>query len=104
VMVGNSSSGLVEAPSFHLPVVNIGDRQQDRVRGANVLDVPCRHEEILKAIQKATSSTFRKSLYNRKNPYARYGDGRTSWRIKEILRTVLLDERMRKKKFFDLRF
>ena len=48
LMVGNSSSGLIEAPSFELPVVNIGDRQRGRVRGKNVIDVPeCKKNQLL---------------------------------------------------------
>ena len=49
-MVGNSSSGLTEAPSFRLPVVNVGDRQQGRVRAQNVIDVPCARDAIKKGI------------------------------------------------------
>jgi len=58
VMVGNSSSGLTEAPSFRLPVVNIGDRQRGRVRAANVIDVSCSRAAILRGIMKAISRVF----------------------------------------------
>ena len=64
VMVGNSSSGLTEAPSFRLPVVNIGDRQRGRVRAANVIDVSCSCTAILRGIKKACSRRFR-ARYNR---------------------------------------
>jgi len=72
MMIGNSSSGLVEAPSFNLPVVNIGNRQQGRMRGVNVIDVDSTHAQILTGIEKAyfwdkTTSCF--------NPY---GDGHSS--------------------------
>jgi len=102
LMVGNSSSGLIEAPSFGMPVVNIGDRQQDRVKGINVIDVPCHYQNILKGIQRAVSPDFYKSLQGCKNPYERYRDGKTSWRIKEMLRTISFNKLMIKKKFFDL--
>ena len=53
VMVGNSSSGIIEAPAFQLPVVNIGDRQKGRIKDANVIEVKeCKKELILKAIKK----------------------------------------------------
>ena len=86
VMVGNSSSGLTEAPSFRLPVVNIGDRQRGRVRAANVIDVPCTRDAILKGIKRATSARFRASLRGMRNPYDRFHDGRASERIKNVLR------------------
>jgi UDP-N-acetylglucosamine 2-epimerase (non-hydrolysing)/GDP/UDP-N,N'-diacetylbacillosamine 2-epimerase (hydrolysing) len=70
VMVGNSSSGLIEAPEFGLPVVNIGDRQRGRVRGINVIDVrECCKSSIAAAVKKALSSKFRNSLKRMKNPY-----------------------------------
>jgi len=62
VMVGNSSSGLIEAPSFALPVVNVGGRQEGRVRGANVIDVACESAAILAAMRRALTPEFRSSL------------------------------------------
>ncbi|MBF0594717.1 MAG: UDP-N-acetylglucosamine 2-epimerase (hydrolyzing) [Candidatus Omnitrophica bacterium] len=88
VMVGNSSSGIIEAPSFQLPVVNIGDRQKGRLRAANVIDVPDDAKKILQAILQAASSRFRKSLSTLKNPY---GDGHTAPRIRDILKTVSIE-------------
>jgi UDP-hydrolysing UDP-N-acetyl-D-glucosamine 2-epimerase len=102
VMVGNSSSGLTEAPSFRLPVVNIGDRQRGRVRAANVIDVPCSRAAILKGITKATSSRFRTSLRGMRNPYDRFHDGRASERIKDVLKHVTLSDDLLKKSFHDL--
>ncbi|PYM52461.1 MAG: UDP-N-acetylglucosamine 2-epimerase (hydrolyzing), partial [Candidatus Rokuibacteriota bacterium] len=52
-MIGNSSSGLIEAPSFGLPVVNVGSRQRGRLRGANVIDVEPSREDILRGIEGA---------------------------------------------------
>lgn len=97
-MVGNSSSGLIEAPSFRLPAVNIGPRQQGRVRGKNVIDVPCQAEAIASEIERAVFSDFRASLQGARNPY---GDGRAAEKIASRLRTEQLTGRLVKKTFFD---
>jgi UDP-N-acetylglucosamine 2-epimerase (non-hydrolysing)/GDP/UDP-N,N'-diacetylbacillosamine 2-epimerase (hydrolysing) len=102
VMVGNSSSGLTEAPSFRLPVVNIGDRQRGRIRAANVIDVSCSQADIRRGIKKAYSRRFRASLRGMRNPYDRFHDGRTSERIKNVLKQVKLPGDLLKKKFYDL--
>ncbi len=87
VMVGNSSSGIIEAPSFSLPVVNIGDRQKGRLRASNVID--CRDTEtaVLRAIRQALSVRFQGKMQGMKNPY---GDGLAASRIKRILKHVPL--------------
>jgi len=69
-MIGNSSSGLWEAPSFGLPVINIGSRQQGRVHSDNVLNVPLKLPEIIAAIQRVSDPAFRQNLSN-ENPYVR---------------------------------
>lgn len=102
LMVGNSSSGLTEAPSFRLPVVNIGDRQRGRVRAANVIDVTCSIDAIVSGIRRALSPRFRSSLRKMRNPYARFSDGRASERIKDTLKSVSLDNGLLMKKFHDL--
>jgi UDP-N-acetylglucosamine 2-epimerase (non-hydrolysing)/GDP/UDP-N,N'-diacetylbacillosamine 2-epimerase (hydrolysing) len=100
VMVGNSSSGLIEAPSFKLPVVNIGERQRGRVRGQNVIDVPkCESNFIKKAIKNALSVEFRGSMAGTANPY---GSGDVSKKIVEKLKNVNLDESLIKKRFYEL--
>lgn len=88
VLVGNSSSGIIEAPSFGTPVVNIGTRQYARVRAANVIDVD--HDEIAirAAIQHARfDKEFRERLAGCTNPY---GDGRAAERTVSILRRLNL--------------
>lgn len=86
VMVGNSSAGIREAPSFHLPVVNIGTRQAGRLRAANVIDVPYHAKDIWKSIQKALySKAFKKKISRIINPY---GDGHSAKRIVDILEKV----------------
>jgi len=102
VMIGNSSSGLTEAPSFRLPVVNVGDRQRGRVRAKNIIDVPRDEVAIQRGVRRALSSRFRASLRGMRNPYDRFHDGRTSERIKNVLRDVELPGELLKKKFNDL--
>jgi GDP/UDP-N,N'-diacetylbacillosamine 2-epimerase (hydrolysing) len=82
-MIGNSSSGLLEAPTFKIPYVNLGRRQDKRVRGKNVIDVPFKRGEIAKALRTAMSDDFRSMLEKEcENPY---GDGHTSEKIVDIL-------------------
>lgn len=100
LMVGNSSSGIIEAASFKLPVVNIGTRQQGRIRGKNVIDVGYASGEIKKGIKMGLSDKFRRSLNSVKNLY---GDGKASDLIVRILATVDL-EKIKVKHFFDLSF
>ncbi len=90
VMVGNSSSGIIEAASIKLPVVNIGSRQKLRDRSMNIINVPADRIQICQAIQKAVNDeTFRRQLQDLKNPY---GDGNSAERIVEVLRTVKIDD------------
>lgn len=78
-IIGNSSSGIIEAPSFNLPSVNIGKRQKNRFRARNVIDVNDFDTiKILKAIKKASSKEFRNQIKKISNPY---GDGNSSKRI-----------------------
>jgi UDP-hydrolysing UDP-N-acetyl-D-glucosamine 2-epimerase len=84
-MVGNSSSGIIEAASFRLPVVNVGNRQRRRYTGPNVLHVVAEQKAIEAAIQTGVSPQFRKTLDSLVNPY---GDGSAASRIAEVLRTT----------------
>jgi len=104
LMIGNSSSGIVEAPSFKLPVVNIGDRQRGRVKAGNVTDVGNSEKEISRGIKRAVSESFRKEIASVKNPYDKFGDGKVSERIKETLKKVDLSPDLLKKPFFDIDF
>ncbi len=98
-MVGNSSSGIIEAASFGLPVVNIGSRQAGRHRGANVMDSGYETDSILKAVAMVTEEAFRKSIAGMLNPY---GDGRASERIVKVLKSVDLGKELVIKKFHDI--
>jgi UDP-hydrolysing UDP-N-acetyl-D-glucosamine 2-epimerase len=98
-MVGNSSSGIIEAPSFGLPAVNIGTRQTGRVKAANVIDVGYERTEILKGIHQALRPEFRAGLRRLSNPY---GLAQASEIIVAKLKDVPLDDRLLVKRFRDL--
>lgn len=98
-VVGNSSSGLAEAPSFRIGTINIGDRQKGRIKASSVIDCEANKNSIVKAFAKLYSKEFQNSLINVKNPY---GDGCASKRIVEILKNVDL-KNILKKSFYDLR-
>ena len=95
-MVGNSSSGIIEAASFKLPVVNIGNRQRGRLRAANVIDVGYSRREIAAGIRQALAPDFRARLDDLVNPY---GDGHAAERIVETLRAVELNDKLLLKHF-----
>ena len=101
LMVGNSSSGIIEAASFKLPVVNIGDRQSGRFKPANVIDCDCSEASIKKAIYTACSKEFKKSISGLKSPF---GDGTASKQILKILEAIDIKKKSLfiKKKFYDL--
>lgn len=97
-MVGNSSSGLTEAPTFRIGTVNIGDRQNGRLKAGSVIDCKPERFAILNAIHELVSEPFLKKLKTVKNPY---GDGKATDRILKQLKTDNLPEEP-KKVFFDL--
>lgn len=97
-VIGNSSSGILEAPSFHIGTVNIGDRQRGRLQATSVINCsPCR-ESISQAIATLYSPEFKANLYNPTNPY---GNGGASSKIVEEIKRLELDGLV-KKVFFDL--
>ena len=85
VVVGNSSSGVIEAAAFAVPAVDIGVRQQGRLRGANVLHAEEDPASLADALARALDPTFRSTLSGMSNPY---GDGSASARIAEVVRTA----------------
>lgn len=96
VIVGNSSSGIIDAPSFGLPAVNIGMRQEGRERGKNVIDAGHNKQEIVKAIEKAlTDKEFLREVKKGENPY---GDGKASQRIAAILSEMEITPELIQKK------
>ena len=88
VLIGNSSSGIIEAASLRLPVVDVGDRQRGRLRPRNVIHVGEEREEIARGIRRVLEEEFRAGLKDLTNPY---GDGRASLRIVEALLTAPLE-------------
>jgi GDP/UDP-N,N'-diacetylbacillosamine 2-epimerase (hydrolysing) len=98
-MVGNSSSGLAEAPSFKIGTINIGDRQRGRIKAESVIDCEPKREDIFIAIEKLYSKDFQKILKNVKNPY---GDGIASKKIIEMIKSFDI-KNLLKKEFYDLK-
>ena len=100
MVIGNSSSGLIEAPSFQIPTVNIGDRQKGRLKAESVIDCPAESSAIEQTMRLARSSEYRSKISTVINPY---GNGNTSDRIVAILGQTFLGNTISlKKKFFDL--
>jgi UDP-N-acetylglucosamine 2-epimerase (non-hydrolysing)/GDP/UDP-N,N'-diacetylbacillosamine 2-epimerase (hydrolysing) len=95
VIVGNSSSGIIEAASFHLPAVDIGIRQSGRMLPANVLRVGYNERQITRAVRTAISREFRRKIRKLKNPY---GDGHAAQRISNILSKVRPTARLLQKR------
>ncbi len=91
VMLGNSSSGIMETPSFALPTVNIGIRQKGRERARNVLDAEASAESIREKLQIARSQEFRRSLEGMMNPY---GEGNAAETIVSVLTSVPLGQEL----------
>jgi UDP-hydrolysing UDP-N-acetyl-D-glucosamine 2-epimerase len=82
LVIGNSSSGLIEAPTLHVPTINIGNRQKGRIAGESVVHCPGDKESILSALKLAHSKDFRKLCLLSRNPY---GEGNSSERILSVL-------------------
>lgn len=99
VVIGNSSSGIIEAPYLKVPTVNIGDRQKGRIQAESIINCRENKDEILLSIQKAISDDFKSSLKDMKNPY---GDGNVSENILLIIKEALNKRIDFKKKFYDL--
>lgn len=96
VMIGNSSSGIIEAPSFKLPVINIGSRQDGRLKACNVIDIPYGKKSVIKGIKKALyDESFKNGLKNCTNPY---GNGNASEKISQIISEVKLDRELIQKR------
>ena len=95
LMIGNSSSGIMETPSFALPTVNVGMRQQGRERARNVVDAAPSETDIRAKIAIARSPQFRQSLQGMQNPY---GDGHAAEKIVKVLTSAPLGEELLMKK------
>ena len=98
IVLGNSSSGISEAPSLKKATINIGNRQKGRIKAPSIIDVKCDKSAILKAIKKAYSKDFQAKLKSVKNPY---GSGFASKKIIKVLENIKLNGILQKK-FYDL--
>ncbi|GAB7027928.1 UDP-N-acetylglucosamine 2-epimerase [Geotalea toluenoxydans] len=98
VVIGNSSSGIIEAPAFKIPTVNIGERQAGRLKAASIVDCDEKADSIATCISRVLAPEFCNTL---QNVQSLYGSGETSQRIVKILKTVSLDE-LTRKRFHDL--
>jgi UDP-hydrolysing UDP-N-acetyl-D-glucosamine 2-epimerase len=98
-MVGNSSSGIIEAPFFNLPVVNVGDRQKGRDRGLNIIDVKCISNEITEGINIAITDRFRNSIKDTGNPYL--ANSHASEVIVNALKKIEINQKLLMKEFVD---
>ena len=96
IMIGNSSSGILEAPSFNLPVVNIGDRQNGRIFSKNIFRSGYSTSSIQSTIKEALAATGKVSVTSP------FGDGNASKRIVKVLRSIRLDDTLLQKGFYDL--
>lgn len=102
IVIGNSSSGIIETPSFGVPTVNIGDRQRGRIQAKNILNCTPHTEEIYYTIQKALTSEFQKYSKDTVNPY---GDGNVSPKIIGIIKQFLKNDNIDlKKSFYNIEF
>lgn len=97
-IVGNSSSGIIEAPSFNIATINIGDRQKGRVQAQSIINTQTSQDKIKAAIEHIYTDEFQKSLTNNINPYQ---SDNTAFTMKEVIKKTPL-ENILKKKFFDL--
>lgn len=100
VLIGNSSSGIVEAPVLQTATVNIGDRQEGRLKAASIIDCPTVPAEIIKSIRLAISPAFQSQLAE---VQSLYDNDDTSWKIKEKIKTIILED-LTRKRFYDLDF
>ena len=98
LVIGNSSSGLTEVPSFKVPTINIGDRQRGRIKAETVIDCDPMEDKICEAIDMALSNEFQETCQMASNPY---GNGGASNKILEIISRIDLNEIL-KKRFYDL--
>ena len=98
LIIGNSSSGLLEAPTFKIPTVNIGSRQEGRLKATSVIDCGGSKNSIIDAINLALSNSFAPQIINAKNPY---GNGGSSKKIVSVLEKIEI-EKIENKTFFDI--
>ncbi len=99
MVIGNSSSGIIEAPSFNIPTINIGDRQKGRLQAKTVINCDPIKSDIIKAIKRGLSKEFKEEISKVENPY---GDGDTSNKVLYEIKKALSKEIELKKSFYDI--
>ena len=99
-VIGNSSSGIIEAPILNVPTVNIGNRQNGRLKGPSIIDCKANKKFITKAIDKALSQDF--NDYIAKSNQNIYGKGNTAHKIGKIIERVINKKIDLKKEFYDI--
>jgi len=100
MVIGNSSSGIIEVPSFKIPTVNIGDRQKGRIQAESIINCTPDYDSILMALKKANNIEFRTKIKQVINPYEK--ENTTNSIVKKIEEFLLNDKIDIKKKFYDL--
>jgi GDP/UDP-N,N'-diacetylbacillosamine 2-epimerase (hydrolysing) len=99
-VLGNSSSGVMEVPTFKKATINVGLRQTDRIKGQSVINIDANSLQITKTLKKIFSKNFNKSLITAKNPYGNGGASKESLRIFKNLKKI----KYKQKKFFDIKY
>lgn len=99
LVIGNSSSGILEAPSFHVPTINIGDRQKGRIQSQSIINCLPLKKDIITAMNKGLSHDFKESIQEMVSPY---GNGTTSQQIIDIIKQNLKSGIDLKKIFYDI--
>jgi GDP/UDP-N,N'-diacetylbacillosamine 2-epimerase (hydrolysing) len=102
IVIGNSSSGIIEGPELKIPVINIGDRQKGRIMAENIICCKPIKEDIVNAMKRVLTQEFQEISKQAINPY---GDGNTSSKIVEVIQNQLANNKINlKKEFYDIEF
>lgn len=101
MVIGNSSSGIIEAPTFKIPTINIGDRQKGRIQAESVINCLADKESIIKSINKGLSEEFNNKIRDIENPY---GEGDSSQKIMDVIKKYLFSDKKENKKFYDIKW
>lgn len=101
IVIGNSSSGIIEAPSFGKPIINIGDRQKGRICADSVINCGYTQQEIQQAMETALTKEFENKARNCRNPYEKEN---TAANIISVIKDYLLNDKIKLKKgFYDIK-
>ena len=101
MVIGNSSSGIIEAPSFKVPTINIGNRQKGRIQAKSIINCTADKESIINSINKGLTTEFNEKIKNVINPYE---GGESSLKIINIIKDYLFSSKKENKKFYDIKW